>query len=334
MVECLFTIDYEIYGNGSGSLHELVYEPTRNLQIIFNRAGVKFVNFVEVCEFEQIERQGTSPALQDIRRQIRELHERGHEIGLHIHPQWTNARYLNDSWALDYSEYNLCTLGSERISYVVDHAIAWLRDVLGDPAFSPLSFRAGNWLIQPTRDVAQVLTSRGLKIDSSVFKGGLQHMHQLDYRIARRNGYFWRFQDDVNVPDPLGGLLELPIHTEMVPFWRMITMKRMGLQKKGMATTNHSTANRLKRFRDYLRPSYPLKFDFCRMTLSELTSMVEKVLRADELSRSVLKPLVAIGHTKDLTDLATIEAFLFWLKERDIPISTFASVIPKCLSAL
>ena len=27
MIECIFTIDYEIYGNGEGSLQQLVYEP-------------------------------------------------------------------------------------------------------------------------------------------------------------------------------------------------------------------------------------------------------------------------------------------------------------------
>ena len=28
MIECIFTLDYEIYGDGTGSLNELVYEPT------------------------------------------------------------------------------------------------------------------------------------------------------------------------------------------------------------------------------------------------------------------------------------------------------------------
>ena len=32
MIECIFTIDYEIYGNGEGSLKELVFEPASVLK--------------------------------------------------------------------------------------------------------------------------------------------------------------------------------------------------------------------------------------------------------------------------------------------------------------
>lgn len=40
MLECIFTIDYEIYGNGEGSLKELVYEPAKHLKAIFDIPGV------------------------------------------------------------------------------------------------------------------------------------------------------------------------------------------------------------------------------------------------------------------------------------------------------
>ena len=50
MIECIFTIDYEIYGNGQGSLQELVYEPARRLMDIFQRADARFVAFVEAAE--------------------------------------------------------------------------------------------------------------------------------------------------------------------------------------------------------------------------------------------------------------------------------------------
>ena len=31
MIECIFTVDYEIYGNGTGALIDLVYEPAKQL---------------------------------------------------------------------------------------------------------------------------------------------------------------------------------------------------------------------------------------------------------------------------------------------------------------
>lgn len=333
MIECIFTIDYEIYGNGQGSLGDLVYEPTRKLLAVFGRHGAKFVNFVEVAELDQIERQSSDPAISFVRQQIRQLHEQGHEIALHLHPQWANARYHNDTWELDFAEYNLCTLSPARIRQIVDRALAWLRDVLGDSRFTPVSFRAGNWLFQPTAAVAQVLAERGIAVDSSVFKGGRQHGHRLDYRPAHRNGWCWRFADDVNVAVPCGKMLEIPIYTEMVPFWSMLTAKRVGLQQKSRAAAVPGQARRggWRRLRDFLRPRYPLKFDFCRMTLAEMTAMIERALRTDARSPEVFKPLVAIGHSKDLVDLDAVEALLRWLKARGISVSTLASVNNRCL---
>ena len=64
---------------------------------------------------------------------------------------------------------------------IVEGSISFLRQVVGRPDFAPCSFRAGNWLFQPTPTAASVLAENGIKIDSSVFKGGLQHTHRLDY---------------------------------------------------------------------------------------------------------------------------------------------------------
>lgn len=322
MIECIFTIDYEIYGNGEGSLDELVYEPARKLKTIFDQVGAKIVVFVETAELEKIEAFETDTAISKVRGQIRELYKQGHEIALHLHPQWCNARYYNGKWELDYREYNLCELPKKRIAEIVDRSITYLRTVLETSDFTPLSFRAGNWLFQPTQTVANVLAERGIKVDSSVFKGGLQHQHKLDYRGALRNGYYWKFSDRVDIPDPGGALLEVPIHTQMVPFWEMLTAKRIGLQQKG-ASTDKTLKERFYRFLDFLRFRHPLKFDFCRMTLNELTSMVDAVIREDQKDPRLFRPIVAIGHTKDLVDLETVKSFLSYLKQKGIAVSTF-----------
>jgi hypothetical protein len=334
MIECVFTIDYEIYGNGQGSLRELVYEPAQKLMAVFEEWNVCFVNFVEVAELQKIEAGGTDEASADVRRQIREMFERGFEIALHLHPQWCKASFQGGTWLLDYSEYNLCNLPRRRIAEIVEGAVAYLRSVVGVEDYTPISFRAGNWLLQPSACAAAVLAENGIRIDSSVFKGGLQHGYGLDYRPARRNDYFWNFRDDVNAEDSRGTLLEIPIHTEMVPFWRMITRKRLGLQQKSNAATHKVNGlkkrQRLNRIRDHLRFRYPLKFDFCRMTLDELKDTVDHVIRKDRESPASFKPLVAIGHTKDLEDFETVKAFLAYLRDKGIKVSTFQNIHNKC----
>jgi hypothetical protein len=331
MIEASFTLDYEIYGNGTGGLKELVYDPGERLRDIFRNAKAQFVAFVEVAELERIETYGADPAIDLVRRQIRNLRRDECEIALHLHPQWYNANYVQGRWVLDASEYNLCTLRRPRIADIVRRALAYMRYVLDEPDFTPLSFRAGNWLFQPTQTAASVLAENGIRVDSSVFKGGVQHNHGLDYRGARRNGFYWRFSGDVNEPDASGPWVEVPIHAEMVPFWRMATAKRIGLGNTfGMA--HQSAWQEVRRALDFVRVRYPMKLDFCRMTLSELTSMMNRVIREDRQDPASYRPVVAIGHTKDFRDPVTLEAFLVFLREKGIVISTFERMYPRLLN--
>ena len=134
-------------------------------------------------------------------------------------------------------------------------------------------------------------------------------------------------------------MIELPIYTEMVPFWRMLTGKRVGLQRKTQTAVPQAAARAAKapkgigRYLDYMRFRYPLKFDFCRMTLAEMTGMMDKVIAADRKSPREFKPMVAIGHTKDLVDFDTVEAFLRWLRRRKIAVLTLSEAGRLGLSA-
>lgn len=325
MIDCIFTLDYEIYGDGTGALLDLVYEPAERLKDIFRKWKARFVNFVEVAEFEKIEAYSADPSIDLVRRQVKELYQDGFEIGLHLHPQWCNARYAQGKWILDMNEYNLCTLPRTRIAQIVERALNYLRYLVDDPDFGPLSFRAGNWLFQPTQTAAGVLAENGLRLDSSVFKGGVQHNHRLDYRRALRNGYYWPFHGDVNQPEPDGRWIEVPIHTEMVPFWSMPTSKRMGF-RNGAGLAGAGARRKANRVLDFLRFRYPMKLDFCRMTLDELTSTVSRVIQNDREDPATYRPLVAIGHTKDLTSPQTVDDFLSFLRAQEIAISTFQGI--------
>ena len=329
MIECIVTIDYEIYGNGEGTLRELVYDPAERLKRIFQKWNARFVTFIEVAELEMIEHQGTDPSIDLVKHQIRDFYREGFELGLHIHPWWYNARHKEGRLLLDYSEYNLCALPKERIIQIVDRSIAYFQDVLGIADFKPFSFRAGHLLLQPARTLASALAERGIKVDSSVYKGGLWHQHKLDYRPALRNGYYWRFTGDTNEPDPEGILLELPIFTQMVPIWKMLTSKRIGIQQ-GASSIAQTGKKILYRLMDFLRFRYPLKFDLGQMTIEELTCMVDVVIKEDQKNPALFKPLVAIVHTKDLVDSETVESFLTYLKKKGIKISTFTDVYHKC----
>ena len=61
--------------------------------------------------------------------------------------------------------------------------------------------------------------------------------------------------------------------------------------------------------------------------------MMKTAIKEDRRSPDLIKPIVAIGHTKDLVDLATIESFLAYSRQKEIPISTFGQIYSKLMSA-
>ncbi len=57
--------------------------------------------------------------------------------------------------------------------------------------------------------------------------------------------------------------------------------------------------------------------------------MIDRVMREDRKSPEIYRPLVAIGHTKDLNDFHAVDAFLAFLRAKDIGVRTFSDVYSK-----
>ena len=72
-----------------------------------------FVVFPDALEFAKMEEAGSDPDTRGVRTQLRELRAAGHEIGLHLHPWWANARYEDGHWRLDWGERNICALAHQ-----------------------------------------------------------------------------------------------------------------------------------------------------------------------------------------------------------------------------
>jgi hypothetical protein len=328
MVEFVFTIDYEIYGNGQGSLTELVLEPAERLISSFEQWRTRFVVFPDVTEIERIDAAGHDPAIEAVKEQLKRLYKAGHEIGLHLHPWWASAVMENGRWEFDFSEYNLCTLPSVRMQELLDFAISYLRKILSAPEYTPVSFRAGHLLFQPTQPLGRELAARGVRIDSSAFPGGRWRERGIDYRGAPRTRPFWRFTDDVARPDPAGQLVEVPIHTNLEPVWKLLTRRRIGQQTSGPGMAQ-AGKRILRRLRDLMRLRYPIKFDLGQMTKEEAIHRLDRIIHEDIRKPSSFRPIVAILHTKDRPDPEIVPALLNDLSARGIRVSILRDVLSR-----
>src|SRR5690242_445995 len=113
----VLSVDYEIFGNGEGDVRQHVIDPTERMARLCEKYGAPLTVFFEVEEYlafekfrEALSKQlGYDPAAL-IRQQIIGLAKRGHDIQLHLHPQWHRADYQNGKWILEREKMTVDSL--------------------------------------------------------------------------------------------------------------------------------------------------------------------------------------------------------------------------------
>jgi len=322
MVYLIFTLDYEIFGNGQGSLKKLVYNPTQELVNLFDEYNYKFVNFVEVAELIKIKEHKSDNYISKVENQLSDMYKNGYEIGLHIHPQWFNAKYINNYWQLDMSERNICKLTQDKIDNYLDASIRHLKDVLGQ-SYVPTSFRSGSLPMQPSEKIANALINNKIKIDSSFFKGGLVRNDNIDYR-EYPNKYFWLFSRDIRKEDENSSLFEFPIYSKNVPFYKMLNKERIRISIKRPTYRKLNNKEKINNYLDKLRLFYPQKLDYCKLTPDNIIKCINN---ENKKSNSDLIPLILYGHSKNLPNIGQIEMLLKKIRQFNMEVVTFKDVL-------
>lgn len=232
----LLTLDYEVFfGPRTGQVARTLIEPTEALLGIAKRHGVKLVFFVDAgyilrLRAEMRENAALREEHDTVCRQVRALARGGHEVQLHIHPHWEDARWEEGRWRLEGTRYALQSFDSATVADIVRRYAAVLRELAGgDAAFA---YRAGGWVIQPFDKLREPLIEAGVRIDSTVYAGGWSRssIQPFDFRRAPAKSR-WRFDADPVVEDPAGRLLEVPIASHPLSplfFLRFACARKLG----------------------------------------------------------------------------------------------------------
>src|SRR5271167_3100161 len=98
MLKALFTLDYEIHGNGDGCPYALMVEPTDRMLRQFDLYGAKLTILADIAEILKFREYARMHGQDDyhygkIADQLREAIRRGHDVQLHIHSSYFNARH-------------------------------------------------------------------------------------------------------------------------------------------------------------------------------------------------------------------------------------------------
>jgi hypothetical protein len=236
MLNVIFTLDYEIHGNGEGDPEVLMVGPTDRMLGQFDRYGAKLTIMAEVAEILKFrEHRDTTGRdqfhYQAIASQLCRAIRGGHDVQLHLHPSYCTAHYEHGHWVQELSEYNTAQLPPARLNEVILSGKNYLEDLLKpvNPAYECVAFRAGNWAVQPSHNLVRALLENGFRFDTSVFKYGRRTgcVH-FDYSNAHSATSPWPVDErDICRRDAAGKLIEVPIYSESRWIGHFLTPARL-----------------------------------------------------------------------------------------------------------
>ncbi|MCF7762200.1 MAG: hypothetical protein K9N62_00850 [Verrucomicrobia bacterium] len=341
----VLSVDYEVFGNGSGDVRQHILNPTEQMARLCESHGFPLTVFFEVEEylaFERYRRELTEACGYDpaglIREQVLALARRGHDIQLHLHPEWHGGRWNGQEWVLRQDQETVDSLfesQGEATSYVASRKR--VIDALLEEARTRRRvqvYRAGAFSAQPGRRLLTALAENGIVIDSSVVKGMTRWNGHgaLDYRQAPNAKGPWRVTNDVVREDPAGAVWEFPIYSVMGRRWQQATFARF--KAKFSRNVPRAQQTRLVRqlgirrspfaFLRFLVEPVPIKLDFHNLEPMKLLHLIRSAPKPENGLPDVL---VLIGHTKEHIDNHGFGTFLRLLdSESDIKVVGFAEV--------
>lgn len=344
--EVIITVDHELPAGGRGDVRQKMIQPLGRLLDICEAAGAPLTVMAEMGEVWAFEDPENEPgfdrhlgyrAAAEIRAQLAQAVRRGHDVQLHLHPQWLGARWTREGqWRLDYEHYQLTSLDFAAMVAALRRGREDLEALLRpqNPDYACLGFRAGHWNTFPNEPYLAALAAAGLRSDTSVFKGGYAHRHSVrfDYRSAQSHFRAWRACPfDINRADPAGVILEVPIAAMEAGWLKLLTLKRLrlalgylredrlvergvnGSLKAGAGDAPGGLWRKLGR----LLGRRPMKLDFCKLTARQMEALVAGLL--DQAGREEAGgpvPIVMIGHTKQAGGGADLGRFLRRMRTR------------------
>lgn len=211
------TFDYELcMGPKTGTVNNCLIKPVSELLSALADRKVTMTFFVDCAYLYRLnELRPNYPRLEeDYQLVLQNLHEilnRGHEIQMHVHPQWYYSTFDGEKWIMDFAHYKLSDIEDMKLISLFAKSKSLLDEICGFPT---IAYRAGGFSIDDCRIFPKLFKDNGIQIDSSVVIGSHFNSSTLsyDYRKAPQKD-FWRFSNSVCKEDVNGPFIELPIGT-------------------------------------------------------------------------------------------------------------------------
>lgn len=336
--------DWELSGNGSGDIRQLQFEPMRRLISIYNRLGIRGSFNSEVMQ------QITFRQHQDPQRElkvladewdhmVRETFRQGHDIQLHVHPQWQNAEYQDGRWKLT-ADWSILNYSREDALQMLQRGKEYLENLLKDidPNYRCVSFRSGAWCIAPSPHMLDLLVELGIVFDMSIVAGVKYDTRniKLDYTGCEEDflPYYPVMTDARRVSDKVEPIICVPTNCFYASRSQVLQHhleKAIGKIKSKIAgpTTVSNNGRSVEAYGEewaqidgsltkriyrkgivpYLKGKHTIS-DLAQLDYPLMMEMLDSIRKRSRASGLTDVPVVLENHTKDLQNFCDLERFL------------------------
>lgn len=339
-----FVDDWELSGNGSGDVEELQFRPMRELVKIYNAHGIRGSFNAEMMQqltFRKFEEQ--HPELRTLAdawdEHVRETFKQGHDIQLHIHPQWREAVYEDGAWRLT-GDWSILNYDPESALEMIAAGKQYLETLLRpvDLTYACVSFRSGAWCIAPSRHMLGLLAQLGIVFDTSIV-GGVRYDTRnvkLDYKNCEEDflPYYPVMTDARKVSDKPEPIICIPtnhfycsrrqvLKHHLSKVWGKAKGRvapapaqksRRSVEAYGHEWAQVGDASPLSRLYEkglvpYLKGKHLIS-DIAQLDYALLREILASIRRRARASRLREIPIILENHTKDVQDFSHIERFI------------------------
>ena len=340
-IHLALTHDWELRGDGSGDIEQIQFAPLRQLLEIYAQVGARTTILPDVmqqlafrrCENKHPELK-TAAASWD--EHARAAFLQGHDVQLHLHPQWRSAEYANGRWHLD-GDWSILNYERDAAYAMLAEGKQYLENLLQplDPSYRCLAFRAGALAAAPSAHLFKSLADLGIQLDVSI-AGGLfvsNHNLQLDYRNCEETFLpFYPMMEDArrvsNKPEPI---VCVPLN-HFYGSRRAVTRQNISLARRRLrsksskrneiespskAPDRWELGHRPSRFglvyEKLILPAVKRKHfvsDTGRLNYPLMREMLASIRARAQSAGLADVPVVLTNHPKDIRDLPAIERFV------------------------
>lgn len=324
----LLTLDYELYGNGSGDVFKHIIEPTDTILDIAEKYNARLTIFFEVIEYWKLKEEWEKGnkmgyrhnPIEAMENQIKEAYRRGHDVQLHLHPQWVDAIWTEEGWKVNLDKWRLGGYegeGENSLFHLLQRGKETIERIIADEEYHCTVLRAGGYNIQPSEEVIKAMKTVGLKADTSIYPGGKEtgFLSQYDYTSICPSVGMWYCGKKLEcIVEDRTEIMEFPI----VAFPILRLNKYLSLDRIHSLLRNRKSAkdsfsaktggksggvlNKLKYFFQYESQTW----DYCLFSKSMHRNFLYRISK--QADRSVF---TLVGHPKSFTNG---EAFEYLLK--------------------